>query len=435
MRQITLTIFAFLTIFTFVNAQENNWLSKNFHTVSGDANQQNFSDLQFLKEELKDKKIVAIGEQTHKDGSSFEARNRLIQFLISEMGYEAILFEAGMFDVGYGAKRYKESNDILKLRYGLWAFWSVTKQNQSLFPFLKNQIDKGSDLDFDGFDCKITSYAYPQKYLKYLDTLVQNTDSQILTNSIYTNYQKIWTKIINGKGTRAELPKLSKKEINALNLGSELVVKTLAAKYPFYSQMVKMNDKGILIYANKSILSLLFNKKLVHKLNNERDILMADNLNYLLENKYKDKKVILFGATYHFIKNNNQIVRVGKFPIPIETSIVMGDLLQNKYQKDIYTIGFTANKGAFGNSMKPKKIKPASANSIEKYLLDNGKKDGLLILKDYDQNDDLVNKNITMRLFSYSSSVASKDWSKVLDAVFFIDEMKPIQWLKASEIK
>jgi erythromycin esterase-like protein len=114
----TFLLFVFMLLLTDSHAQaiENQWLDKNYYEINPDAKQQNFSDLQFLKSELKDKRIVAIGEQTHKDGSSFDARNRIIRFLISEMGYEAILFEAGMFDVAYGSNlSSKNKNYTMRL--------------------------------------------------------------------------------------------------------------------------------------------------------------------------------------------------------------------------------------------------------------------------------------------------------------------------------
>jgi erythromycin esterase-like protein len=97
----TISIIVIFIVSIASKAQNNDlWLTKNYHEVSIDATNKNFSDLHFLKKELQGKNIVAIGEQTHDDGSSFEGRNRLIQFLISEMGYEVILFESGFFDIG-----------------------------------------------------------------------------------------------------------------------------------------------------------------------------------------------------------------------------------------------------------------------------------------------------------------------------------------------
>jgi erythromycin esterase-like protein len=164
-------------------------------------------------------------------------------------------------------------------------------------------------------------------------------------------------------------------------------------------------------------------------MNDQRDVIMAENLNFLLENKYKNKKVILFGATYHFIKNNQTIQRIGKFPLPIESSKIMLNLLPEKLQKSIYTIGFTAYSGKYGmvkDTTKGKAISPAKEGSLEKKLSDYNAKYGIITFNTIEKKPDWFHDNLSIRLFRYKSNTASADWSKVLDAVFFIKEMKPI---------
>ncbi len=73
MNKILLTLcFLSLSLSVFSQASEDSWLERNLHQVSIKSSNQDFSDLQFLKDELADKKIVAVGEQTHEDGSTFE---------------------------------------------------------------------------------------------------------------------------------------------------------------------------------------------------------------------------------------------------------------------------------------------------------------------------------------------------------------------------
>lgn len=425
----TLSLFAVLINLTIANAQKNDlWLNKNYHEVSIDATNKNFSDLQFLKKELQEKNIVAIGEQTHDDGSSFEGRNRLIQFLISEMGYEAVLFEAGMFDVGFATESYKNSKNIQSLTKSLFYFWRNAAQNQSLFTFIDSLKKQGKKIDFDGFDCKFTS-RYRLKYVDYIDSIAISYDPTLKKNNIYIEYLNTWQYILKAKGIKSAFPKISKKNVLIFKQGNELVLKTLEGKNDFAFQMVKNNDAGILAYANHSLLSLIFNKKKLNKLNNQRDVLMSENLNYLLDTKYKNKKVILFGATYHFIKNNQTVQRIGKFPVPIESSKIMVNLLPEKLQRSIYTIGFTAYNGKYGmvrETAKGNLIEPAKEGSIEKKLVDYKAENGIVTLNTTDEKPDWYQKNLSIRLFTYKSNTACTDWSKVLDAVFFIKEMKPI---------
>jgi erythromycin esterase len=428
MKKLVLIIgFLNLGLTLFSQSVNEEWLSKSFHPVSTDAKNKDYSDLQFLKEDLKDKKIVALGEQKHEDGKTFEARSRLIQFLIQEMGFEAILFEAGIFDVKYGWKSYQELDSLQYFTKSLMIQWREKKQHVELFSFIDTWKKEGNTLEMDGFDCKFTS-RHRTKYTHELDSIVYQINPELKSNAEYLAYHDILEEHGNATFIRAALPNLSKKETKQFITGSQLVRETLAqANHPFLQTVISMDD-GILLYSELSVFDLIFSKKSLIALNNERDVLMAEALNHLLENEYKDKKVILFGATYHFIRNNEELITIGKTQVPIPESTIMGDLMHKKYHKDIYTIGFAAYSGFYGEGMDTlggTEIIPAVDGSLEKKLHDLNSGNGLLILSNSQTKPSWWYDDLSIRLFSYESTVASKDWSHVLDAVFYIENMEP----------
>lgn len=53
-----------------------------------------FSDLQSLKQVLKDVKVVGLGESTHGTREMFQVKHRLLEFLVTEMGFNAFALEA-----------------------------------------------------------------------------------------------------------------------------------------------------------------------------------------------------------------------------------------------------------------------------------------------------------------------------------------------------
>ena len=417
----------------FSQSTSDSWLDSNFHSISTVAENSDYSDLQFLKEELRNKNIVAIGEQTHKDGTTFKARSRLIQFLIKEMEFEAIIFESGIYDVRYGWKSFKSSGYIMNFSNSIMEEWRTNTTNKELFLFLKKWSLSGNTLEMGGFDCKFTS-RYRKKYTDELDANLILIKPEIQNNPDYIEYRNILEEFGNATFVKAAFPNLSKKETRQFIKGSELVRNTLKSVNHHFLQTVISMDDGILLYSSTSIFKLIFRKSALMELNNGRDILMAEALNHLLENDYKNKKVILFGATYHFIRNNQKLTTIKKNGIhkrlSIPESIIMGDLLSKKYKKDIYTIGFTAYSGYFGRIYKEgksgKEITPAEDGSLEKKLHDSNLENGLLILSNKHKKPDWWHNGISIRLFSYESSVTSKDWSDVLDAVFYVQEMEPL---------
>ena len=308
--------FLSLSLSAFSQTSKDSWLKNNLHQVSIESSNQDFSDLQFLKDELADKKIVAVGEQTHKDGSTFEARSRLIQYLVQEMNFEVILFESGMFDVKYGANLYKQTDSLKNFKTALLYDWRISKQHENLFSFFESQKKENKTLEFGGVDCKFTS-KYRKMYVSQLDSVLNCCKADIQNNQDYLEYRNILEKFCNATGIKSALPKLSKKEKITFTKGSEWVQNILKNAGHSHFQIVKSYDEGILLYSKLSILKLIFSKKTLIEVNNQRDVLMAENLNYLLENVYKDKKVILFGATYHYIRNNQAIIRIALFTLHI----------------------------------------------------------------------------------------------------------------------
>lgn len=71
-------------------AQEKNidWLNKNAHPLTSDVS--NLNDLSFLRSELKDKTVVALGEASHGTSEFYFQKGRIIRYLITQLNYKHI---------------------------------------------------------------------------------------------------------------------------------------------------------------------------------------------------------------------------------------------------------------------------------------------------------------------------------------------------------
>lgn len=61
----------------------------------------NFQDLEFLKQTLKERKIIALGEATHGTHEFFKYKDRLTRFLVTELDFKAIAFESDFVAVSH----------------------------------------------------------------------------------------------------------------------------------------------------------------------------------------------------------------------------------------------------------------------------------------------------------------------------------------------
>lgn len=64
---------------------------KPIQTLKADSS---FEDLDFLKEHLQDKEVIALGEGTHGTKEFFDYKDRLVRYLVSNLDYKAITFES-----------------------------------------------------------------------------------------------------------------------------------------------------------------------------------------------------------------------------------------------------------------------------------------------------------------------------------------------------
>ena len=73
------------------NDARTEWLRNNAAAIrSIDPDDEDFSDLAFLREQLSGVRVVLLGESDHGNGSDFKAKTRLIKFLHLKMGFDVL---------------------------------------------------------------------------------------------------------------------------------------------------------------------------------------------------------------------------------------------------------------------------------------------------------------------------------------------------------
>ncbi|HAA12540.1 MAG TPA: hypothetical protein DCE41_12925 [Cytophagales bacterium] len=414
------------------SAPKGDWIAT--HTYAIDADAEGFADLAFLKEEIGDRRIVALGEQTHGDGATFEARARLVQYLMEEMDFEVVLYESGMLDMHVANEKMHASGSVDSLKKGLYPFWRQEEQHAELFAYWQTRLNENRPFTVGGFDAKHTSnYGFQNhQYTRQITALFEQGHPALLDHENLKEYISTWQLIEDQWHTPSIKRinyKMKQEEKARLRELSQWVVQELnAMEQPYWATLAHNLDEITLAYSDVRLLKLLLNKKSFIPINNRRDELMANNLTYLLREEYADKKVILIGATYHFIRNNDQIKPMLLEGVPLHESTIMGDLTYGQFHEDIYTIGFTAYEGTYGNIVegkKPSTVEQPDENSLEYALASRDFSHAFVSLQG-SAADAFWAHEPTLRLFDYKTNTKSNQWHQVLDGVYFIKTMTPV---------
>jgi erythromycin esterase-like protein len=151
---------------------------------------EDFSDLQFLKEVFKDKRIILLGEQSHGEGATFEAKVRLIKFLHKEMGFDMLSFESGLYE---NYKTYAKIEDTnyteSPLKESIYQMWSDTKEFEPLLKYIHETKRSNNPLLVTGFDCQEELF-FQNEFLADLKKLFRKNTIQV-NDTVFTKLEEV----------------------------------------------------------------------------------------------------------------------------------------------------------------------------------------------------------------------------------------------------
>jgi hypothetical protein len=390
------------------------------------SSDEDYADLQFLKEILSENKIVLLGEQSHGEGATFEAKVRLIKFLHQELNYEIVSFESGLYD---NYKAYESINDTSyhesPLKESIFGIWSDSKEFEPLLKYIHTQKNSIKPLAVTGFDCQVSN-IFRDEFLNDLKSLLGKSltlskDETAILEAVISagpefimsneNDSSLFVKAVDK--IEGSLEELSKRDTS------------------LRGKMIKQSFTSWLAQIRWEIDELT---DVDIKVQNPRDLQMAKNLIFLSE-LYPEKKIIGWGASYHFadkiqlFKNTeltrtyiNRLDSLQKSDDPtdldkdLDGAIPMGRILKDHFGSTIYSIAFSSFDGEFGmlglNSTPIKPIQPP-VGSIEDKLV--------LIGDDYSFINYQVKEDED---YFYSSALGNlpvfAPWHKLFDGLFFI---------------
>ncbi len=304
-------IICFVFIANFAQAQE----FKTFELLPPESKE--YSDLQFLNNELQGKSLVMLGEMTHMYGNIFEMKARVIEYLHKELGFTTIAMESSMYDLWVMNKNgftTKEFNNAI------WGVWSSSLEFQRLVQYIE-----ANNIKVIGFDSQVNNTSqFVEDFYDYCESQniefkVDEDDLGIIIEGVLENVTveeddikyKVYEKELN-----RIIQQIAKLESNETNYYWHQFTKSLLA----CSQDAYFNKNEILTtdFGNKN--------------DNIRDKQMAENLlSYIHRNP--NEKIICWADNVHVMNDNSSIKKsVAK------EFISMGSYIKNDLKDKSYSL-------------------------------------------------------------------------------------------------
>jgi erythromycin esterase len=352
-----------------VHAQHSRWISwvREHHHALREAppppRQDDFADLQFLKEVIGDRRIVQLGESHHSVAEYGAVKTRLIQFLHQEMGFDVLAFESSIYECfAADLRQLPAAEALFSSIFSVWAFEEVLP----LFEYLKASQATPRPLAFAGFDPQISSRTGVASRPAFFERIVALIDPDYAREVAAFDAQFI-------DRIQREGPSYARDEEERL--------------VPFYTRLAAFLDEHrerLMTLLDGDTAPMMAQRvawssvKLVqllraYDLNPDdtslqghmaiRDQAMADNLTFLANELHPGKKIIVWAANIHVRHANEQTTWV--FP-------TMGGWLAKRFRDELYTIGLYADRGTVPGARSVFTIDPAEPGTMERLLSDAG---------------------------------------------------------------
>ncbi|HEY9703919.1 MAG TPA: erythromycin esterase family protein [Allocoleopsis sp.] len=293
-----------------------------------------FSDLQFLKSEIGDKRIVWLGESSHNIKEIAELKFRIIRFLNKEMGFKTVVFESG-FAQAYISNIAKNEIPSEILIYTIFFPIWCTSNNIDMLNYFRN-----NNMNIAGLDpnCSATKVLPHEVYSKFLSETSQTTLQLQALDSLFMIYTWHRAKYFQSSKfyQKKQIKSLEYDRIYLQNAYIDLFRK-IHQDYNFNNSLFGYQHS---IWNNLLILNKKNDTTQVEDFfltNAERDSISAINLSYIYDSLFPGEKVIVWAHNGHITKERYRDKKNNVLPTKHSIGhFLKGDLDSISYRIAIY---------------------------------------------------------------------------------------------------
>jgi len=397
------------------------WLAEHAVKVrSIDPQDEEFADLAPLKSILEGVRIVQLGEQTHGDGAAFLAKARLIRFLHRELGFDVLAFESGLYDCAQGWRNLLADPEGVKAAdLGVFGIWTQSFEVRPTLDYLRAAAATKRPLELCGFDCQLTSGVARKGLLDDLRRVARSAAPPLVEGEASQPIARVLQVFLSDKpALTASEAKAGRLWLSQLRAGLEGVAAIEARERAYWIQLTKSLEAQI-----EGVHARTDRKSLAAEDNNIRDRAMAENLIWLAEQHYPERKIIVWAATFHLMRNA-PLLKPVKGPVDYERTVPMGHLVAEHFGARCYTLGFSAYRGRGGVPWASSyALEPPPTGCFEDLCFRADLTNAIVDLRSPPPGAAWLHEDFVARPLGHSPMRGR--WHDVVDGLFFQRDMTP----------
>lgn len=298
----------------------NSWLAQHTQPVSDTAAPGDFADLSAFGAAIQNAKIVLLDEQSHGEENVFALKARLVRYLHEQHGFDVLVLESGLYDADRLWHDADGERTIRKQAPGnLFYLYANSPAMQGLFDYLQEQKAGAHPLLLSGMDGQHTGQYSSRFLVQDLGKRLEQAGSQLQRDAFWPVFTELSNKLIAMQRS-APAP--------ATQLRYFGFIKQMQAALPvdqdyfWHRILVSMEDQAMRYWG------------LRHE---QRSAVMGDNLTALIQYRYPDKKIIVWGNFVHLNRSG----------LPLGGNL--GSAIAQQFGQQAYMVHFTGNQGTFYN--------------------------------------------------------------------------------------